>query len=78
MLYSIPKLIKYFEQEKPDVIFSYLQGLTPLIVLTQKTKEKLSIILNTEKITYIPNPIIDANEINNKALEEIQDNFFRK
>lgn len=31
MIYSIPKLINYFNKKKPDIVFSYLQGITPLI-----------------------------------------------
>lgn len=31
MFYSIPKLVKYFDKNKPDIIMAYLQGVTPII-----------------------------------------------
>lgn len=31
MIYSIPKLISYFNENKPDIIMAYLQGVTPLL-----------------------------------------------
>lgn len=47
MFYSIPKLIKYFNDEKPEVVFSYLQGLTPLIAKIF-AKHKPRIILSIQ------------------------------
>ena len=133
MFYSTPKLIKYFNEEKPDVIFAYLQGVTPIIArifakhkpkiilsiqglpdflasnevykeyplykklesklrifiwkklyskadyiiaLTEKTKNSLKQFLNTENIIYIPNPIIDKEEIINNSNEKIEENLF--
>lgn len=47
MFYSIPKLIKYFNDEKPDVVFSYLQGITPIIAKIF-AKHKPRIILSIQ------------------------------
>ena len=133
MLYSIPKLIKYFNQEKPDIVIAYLQGITPLIArkfskykpkivlsiqglpdflakkevynsypfykkiesklrvwlwkkiylkantiiaLTQKTTDELNKILNTDKVIYIPNPIVDEEEIIIKSKEKVEEQLF--
>lgn len=46
MIYSIPKLVKHFNEAKPDVIMAYLQGMTPLLARmfsTHKPKIILSI-----------------------------------
>lgn len=134
MFYSIPKLISYFNKKKPEVIFSYLQGITPILArifakhkpkiivsiqglpsffankeiydaypLWKKVEAKLRIIIwkklylkadkiltltestqrqminllisDSDKILYIPNPIVDE-VIMNKSMEEIEDKLF--
>ena len=47
MFYSIPKLIKYFNNEKPEVVFGYLQGITPLIA-RYFSKHKPKIIVSIQ------------------------------
>jgi glycosyltransferase involved in cell wall biosynthesis len=47
MLYSIPKLVSYFNKNKPDVIMAYLQGVTPLIARIF-SKHKPKIILSIQ------------------------------
>jgi len=56
MLYSIPKLIKYFNTSKPDTLISYLQGITPLIS-RMFSKHKPKIILS---IQGLPSFLADA------------------
>lgn len=42
MFYSIFKLIKYFDKNKPDIIMAYLQGITPIIArIFSKYKPKI-------------------------------------
>lgn len=42
MVYSIFKLIKYFDKNKPDIIMAYLQGITPIIArIFSKYKPKI-------------------------------------
>ena len=44
MFYSIPKLVKYFDKNKPDIIMAYLQGVTPIIArMFSKYKPKIVI-----------------------------------
>lgn len=44
MFYSIPKLVKYFDKNKPDIIMAYLQGITPIIArMFSKYKPKIVI-----------------------------------
>jgi len=135
ILFSLPKLVSYFNKKKPDVVFSYLQGVTPLlakclshhkfklivsiqglpsflakeetiktypvykkieneirkfvwkrlyknadyiITLTENTKINLEKFLNTKNIKYIPNPIINEEEILRKANEPLKDELFIK
>ena len=47
MFFSIPKLVKYYNQNKPDVVISYLQGITPLIARIF-SKHKPKIILSIQ------------------------------
>ncbi|MBN7288359.1 MULTISPECIES: glycosyltransferase [Campylobacter] len=47
MFYSMPKLIKYFNKQRPDIIFSYLQGITPVIARFF-SKHKPKIILSIQ------------------------------
>lgn len=47
MFYSIPKLIKYFNNEKPELVFGYLQGITPLIA-RYFSKHKPKIIVSIQ------------------------------
>jgi len=47
-----------------------------IIALTEKTKNSLKQFLNTKNIIYIPNPIIDKEEIINNSNEKIEENLF--